>query len=89
MFNKPTGLLRSQINIPYIDLQLTEWLNYTESEMSKDENKRLIGGYLKTIGYKTAWSNWLKTATKPQIADIKALPNFDANVFFEITGLKI
>ena len=87
MFNKPTGLKRSQINIPYIDLRITEWVYYTDAEMKDNPAKSAIGGYLKTYGYKEAWGNWLKTASKDIIAQIKALPNYDAQVFFDITGI--
>lgn len=89
MFNKPTGLKRNEISIPYIGLVLTEWVYYTDAEMESDESKKLIGGYLRQYGYKEAWANWHKTATQRQIDEIKALPNFDADVFFEITGLRI
>ena len=87
MFNKPTNLKRNEINIPYFDLRLTEWINYSQAEKDADHNKALIGGYLKTYSYKEAWANWDEKATDSQRNEIKALPNYDADVFMEITGL--
>ena len=87
MFNQPTNLLRSKVNVPYIDLKLTEWVEYTDDEKANDPNKAFIGGYLKTYSYKEAWANWDKVADKSAKKQIKSLPNYDADVFFEITGL--
>lgn len=89
MFNKPTGKKRSEIDIPYINISLTEWIEYTDEEKKSDPQKALMGGYLRTYTYKEAWANWYETATQRQINKIKALPNYDADVFYEITGLKI
>ena len=89
MFNKPTGKKRSEINLPYINISLTEWIKYTDEEKKSDPQKALTGGYLRTYTYKEAWANWYETATQRQIDRIKALPNYDADVFYEITGLKI
>lgn len=87
MFNKPTNLKYCEICIPYIDLELTKWIKYTEEEKESDANKMLIGGYLKTYTYQEAWANWNANATDKQRAEIKALPNYDADVFMQITGL--
>ena len=87
MFNKLTNLKRSEVSIPFINLRLTVWIEYTKAEKDADPNKALIGGYLKTYSYKKAWANWDAKATEAQRNEIKALPNYDANVFMEITGL--
>ena len=87
MFNKPTRLKRNEIDVPHIDLALTTWVDYTQAEKDTDPDKALIGGYLKTYSYKEAWANWYKTADSKTIAKIKDLPNYDPDVFMEITGL--
>jgi hypothetical protein len=46
-------------------------------------------GYLKTYTYKEAWQKAFKSASKEDIELLKALPNFNAKVFEEITGIKI
>lgn len=46
-------------------------------------------GYLKTYEYKEAWANLWKKATPEDVKALKALPNFDAKIFEEITGINI
>ena len=61
------------------------------SYAEKKENKEAYttDGYLKTYEYKEAWQRSYEKATDRDIALLKALPNFDAKVFEEITGIKI
>ena len=72
-----------------VKLKLTEWIEYTEEEMKEDKNKRLIGGYLKEYSYKEACANWWSELTEENRNIIKSIPNFDADKFYEITGIKI
>ncbi len=48
-----------------------------------------MGGYLKTLSYKEAWAEGWKKATQEQKDWYKSFPNFDAEIFFEITGIRI
>jgi hypothetical protein len=61
----------------------------TDQEKIDNKNAFITEGYLKTLGYKEAWAEAYKSATKEDIKLLKALPNFDADVFEEITGIKI
>ena len=61
--------------------QLTEWVESEEYETT--------GGYLKVLDYKEAFTASMEKATKEDIAQIKALPNFNAQKFFEISGFMI
>ena len=72
-----------------VKLKLTEWIEYTEEEMEEDKNKRLIGGYLKEYSYKEACANWWIELTEENKEIIMSIPNFDADKFYEITGIKI
>ena len=72
-----------------VKLKLTEWIKYTEEEMEEDDNKRLIGVYLKKYSYKEACANWWSELTEENRDIIKSIPNFDAAKFEEITGIKI
>ena len=72
-----------------VKLKLTEWIKYTEEEMKENKNKRLIGGYLKEYSYKEACANWWSELTEENRDIIKSIPNFDADKFYEITGIKI
>ena len=74
------------------NLILNEWICW--SDMTDEEKQRfpkayVCEGYLKKYEYKKAWQNAYKDATKNDVKLLKALPNFDAKVFEEITGIKI
>ena len=49
----------------------------------------VCGGYLKIFTYKESWRNAYDNASENDIKLLKALPNFDSDVFEEITGIKI
>jgi hypothetical protein len=66
-----------------------EWSAMTDKEKEDNKNAFVTDGYLKVIPYKKAWANAYKDATEEDIKLLKALPNFDVDVFFEITGIKI
>lgn len=66
---------------------LTEWIKYTEEEMENDETKRKAGGYLKEYTYKEACFNWWSKLTRKNKKIIMSIPNFDAEKFYEITGI--
>ena len=68
---------------------LTKWRYYTDEEKAQDERKRLIGGELITIPYKEACANWWASLSEVDKAIIKTIPNFDANIFAEITGIDV
>jgi hypothetical protein len=61
----------------------------TDKEKIDNKNAFVTEGYLKTINYKDAWAEAFKGASKDDIKLLKALPNFSADVFEEITGIKI
>lgn len=67
---------------------LTKWFEYTEKEKDTDE-KRSVGGYLKTYTYTEACANWWANMTDENRAIIMSMPNFDPDVFFDITGIKV
>ena len=71
------------------EFNLTKWRNYTDEEKAQDERKRLIGGELITIPYKEACANWWASLSDKDKAIIKTIPNFDANIFAEITGIDV
>lgn len=68
---------------------LTEWVNYTDEEKQADKAKELIGGYLKRYDYKEACAKWWKKMSADNREIIKQIPNFDADKFFEITGIRV
>ena len=76
----------------FLYFELTIWVTYnnmTEQEKIDNPNAFASEGYLKNLDYKEAWSKSFKSATPDDIEQLKALPNFDAKVFEEISGIKI
>ena len=57
--------------------------------MGEVKKGTLDGGYLKTYDYKEACANWWEAMTEDNKKTIKSMPNFDADVFEDITGIKI
>jgi len=96
LFNKNTDIdFNEFVNSNYYNALnsssfiLNEWINYTEEEKKNDKAKELIGGYLKTYEYKEACKNWWNKMSNYNKNVIKNLPNFDKNIFLEITGINV
>ena len=98
IFNKRIGKsILTDIRFPYfLYFELTEWVSINQMS-SKEKNKHpecdAIGGYLKTYSYKEAFRKSFEMAKrKPdwqkQLALLKAIPNFDAKIFEEISGIR-
>ena len=92
MFNKMTNYKGKDIKIPswcYFDL--TVWVSHdTASEEEKQEHKaeiEICGGFLKTINYKDAWRIAWNKASIEERKELFDLPNWDNQVFKEITGI--
>jgi len=73
-------------------LQITEWIDW--DSMNEDEKKEypkafVTGGRLKVYEYKQAWANLWGTLSDREKEIVKSLPNFDNEVFLEITGLTL
>ena len=94
-FNKEVKLTRDEIvNLKGLDvasrLKLSEWVytdDMTEEEKQQHPKYKTTGGYLKTYTYKQAWTNLWEKLNKDEKQAIKDLPNFDKEVFKEITGI--
>ena len=96
IFDKDTNMtLEEFLNSKYnkalcsVDLKLTEWVYYTEEEMKEYDDKKSTKGYLKNYTYKEACANWWSKLTEENKEIIMSIPNFDADKFYEITGIKI
>ena len=96
IFNKPSGMsLRDFYNSKYwramrsAPFNLTEWIEYTEEEKAKDPEKEKIGEYLEIYTYKEAWANWWNKLSDENKAIIQQIPNFDKEVFKDITGIEV
>ena len=92
MFNKMTKKKRDKISIPswcYFDL--TVWVSHdTATDEEKEKHKKEIetcGGFLKTLEYKEAWRLAWDKASKEEHMELLKLPNWDNEVFKEISGI--
>ena len=93
-FNKPCNRKQwAQADIPsWLYFNLTEWVDkedMTDLEKQDHPTYETTGGYLKKYEYQEAWKKSYDNATREEQLKIKSLPNFDAEVFYEISGIKI
>ncbi len=63
--------------------------NMTEQEKSEHPESKITGGYLRTMGYKEAFQKSYNEADEEDRKKIENLPNFNANIFYEISGIKL
>ena len=71
------------------DFSLTKWVEYTDKEKKEDASKALDEGYLKVFTYKEACATWWIGMSEHNRGIIKGVPNFDAGIFEDVTGIKI
>ena len=70
----------------------TRWISesqMTDAEKVQQPKFYVAGGYLKRITFKEAWSHAWSTATSSDKSRLLNLPNFDADVFMEISGIDV
>ena len=92
IFNKETNVPRNDIDFPnFLYFDLTVWVSYdTASDEEKEEHKREIeicGGFLKTLSYKEAFRIAWNKADKEEHKKLLKLPNWDNEIFKEISGI--
>jgi len=93
-FNEPCTPTNweSAIKPNFLYFHLTEWVpKHKMSDKEKEENPKYktTAGYLKVYDYKEAFQASYAKASDEEIEQLKALPNFDAEVFKEISGIDI
>jgi hypothetical protein len=93
-FNKPCTLeeWENAKKPELLKLVMTEWIHhYDMSSTEKEENLEYetTGGYLRVYSYKEAWRNSWDNATDEDKELLYALPNFDKEVFKEISGIDL
>ena len=98
MFNQPTNMQRDDI-CNLAGIQILNW-NYENSwwiyseNMSAEEKAahpehETTGGYLKTVDFKTACKMMWDGLSDNEKSAVMQLPNFNADVFEEITGISV
>ena len=98
VFNKPCNMTLQEFENSAVfqimrnDVDIKIWVpehEMTDEEKEKYPSYKTTEGYLKDIPFKeafqNAWHNW----TEAQRGYFFEVPNFDKDIFFEITGIKI
>lgn len=98
LFEKPTGMTREQImKIPGIivlnDRYDNNWWicseDMTDEEKAEHPEYKTTGGYLKSIPFKDACALMWKDMTADEKRAVIEIPNFDADIFYRITGIDV
>ena len=92
IFNKETNISRDNINFPsFLYFDLTVWVSHdTATDEEKEVHKidiETCGGFLKTIPYKEAFRIAWDKASKEEHEKLLKLPNWNNEIFKEITGI--
>jgi len=61
----------------------------TDAEKKADPEFYVRGGYLKTYKDEEAWANYWRDSDEEEKQKVLNLPNFDATVFKEATGIDV
>ena len=100
IFDKQSSLtLRDWRNTKAADLMrrirfdTTEWVReerMTDDEKAENPQHEILGGYLKEYSEPHyAFSEWWDALTEDERGIIKAIPNFDADKWYRITGIDL
>ncbi len=99
MFNKPTTMTyRDWMNsnarylLNRIPKNAAAWIcasDMTDQEKTDHPEYQTTGGYLKTLDESDVAQTWWDDLRQDQRDIVLALPNFDAEIFFQCTGIKV
>lgn len=99
MFNKPTDWtfydwLQSDARrlLNQIPKDVVKWVSasdMTEEEKAEYPTYKTTGGYLKELDESKGVQEWWNNLSSSEKDIILSLPNFDENIFFQITGIRI
>ena len=94
VFNSPCDRLtwENADKPDFIFFDLTQWVSeedMTDEEKAKHPHFHVTRGYLKSIFHKDAWKRAWGSASEEDKKKLLALPNFDAKVFKEISGIDV
>lgn len=99
MFNKPTDWTYREWSasdasrlLNQISKNVVEWvceLDMSNEEKAKHPAYKATGGYLKVPDESNWGQLWWDRLSEPDRNIIRSIPNFDAAIFVEITGIKV
>lgn len=97
LFNKPTTFTREDIlsltGIRIINRKhVNNWWIYsqdmTDEEKQQHPEHETTGGYLKSVSPQEAYAIMWESLDEKEKDAIRSIPNFDPDIFFEITGIR-
>jgi hypothetical protein len=99
MFNKPTNMTFDEWRMSTacrllnrIDFKPTMWIwssDMTDAEKADHPEYKTCEGYLKQLDTSECCNDWWASLTADEKCIIQNMPNFDADIFFEITGIRV
>ena len=99
LFNKPSDMTyREWIDsdarylLNQIPKDVVEWVyeeDMTDEEKAAHPTYETTGGYLKVLDESECGQTWWGSLSDRQKNIIKAIPNFDAEIFFQCTGVRV
>lgn len=99
LFNKPSNMtyydwLDSEANhlLDQIPKDIVEWVyecNMTDEEKCAHPTYKTTGGYLKELDESERAQYWWDNLSNTDKDTIKAIPNFDPEIFYDCTGIKV
>ena len=99
MFNKPSDWTfrdwldsKARYLLNQIKHDLLKWVwseNMTDAEKEQHPEHTTTGGYLKILDESECGQKWWDSLSYDDKMVIESLPNFDAKIFEEITGIKV
>lgn len=75
-----------------IDFRLTDWIyssDMTDEEKAEHPEHETTGGYLKIREKTECCTEWWNGLSEKEKNIIKEIPNFDADKFYQITGIRV
>ena len=99
LFNKPSDMTYrdwyesdARWLLNQIPKDVVEWIyseDMTDEEKAKHLTHETTGGYLKVLDESECGQLWWGSLSDRQKNIIKAIPNFDAEIFFQCTGIRV
>ena len=86
-FNSDARYLLNQIPRNAVDWILPS--NMTDEEKEQHPEYKVVGGYLKITDNSEHAQLWWDSLSESYKSTIKAIPNFDKEIFKEITGIEV
>ena len=99
LFNKPSNMTYSEwldsdarYLLNQIPKNVVEWVyeeDMTDEEKAAHPTYETTGGYLKVLDESECGQLWWGSLSDRRKEIIKAIPNFDAEIFFQCTGVRV